>query len=57
MKRLLLLLALALSITSCTGVDVARYADQQPALNLEQFFSQPGWRYTGVDLSAGETQR
>ena len=41
MKRLLLLLALALSITSCTGVDVARYADQQPALNLEQFFSQP----------------
>lgn len=41
MTRFLLLLGLALSIASCGSVDVARYADQQPALSLEQFFSQP----------------
>ncbi|NMY36493.1 DUF3833 domain-containing protein, partial [Pseudomonas sp. WS 5078] len=38
MTRFLLLLAMVLSVTSCTSVDVARYADQQPALNLEHFF-------------------
>ena len=37
----MLLLALVLSVTSCGSVDVARYADQQPALDLERFFSQP----------------
>lgn len=41
MTRFLLLLGLSLSIASCGSVDVARYADQQPALSLEQFFSQP----------------
>ena len=44
---------------------VAHYLVGKPALNIvdigsydvngsyKQFFSQPGWRYTGVDLSAG----
>ncbi|MCL9800256.1 DUF3833 domain-containing protein [Pseudomonas sp. rhizo66] len=41
MTRFLLLLALVLSIASCGSVDVARYADQQPALDLQRFFSQP----------------
>ena len=41
MTRFLLLLGLSLSIASCGSVDVARYADQQPALSLERFFSQP----------------
>ncbi|WP_312492063.1 DUF3833 domain-containing protein [Pseudomonas cremoris] len=41
MTRFLLLLTLVLSISSCGSVDVHRYADQQPALNLERFFSQP----------------
>ena len=41
MTRFLLLLALVLGVASCASVDVARYADQQPALNLEHFFSQP----------------
>ena len=41
MTRFVLLVALVLSVASCSSVDVARYADQQPALNLEHFFSQP----------------
>nr|WP_314486342.1 DUF3833 domain-containing protein [uncultured Pseudomonas sp.] len=41
MTRFLLLLALVLGVASCASVDVARYADQQPALNLKHFFSQP----------------
>ncbi|AWA39733.1 DUF3833 domain-containing protein [Pseudomonas fluorescens] len=41
MTRLVLLLTLILSIASCTSVDVSRYADQQPALDLQRFFSQP----------------
>lgn len=41
MTRLLLLLALVLIVASCGSVDVARYADQQPALDLQRFFSQP----------------
>ncbi|MHB2248016.1 DUF3833 domain-containing protein [Pseudomonas fitomaticsae] len=41
MTRLLLLLALMLNLASCSNVDVTRYADQQPALSLERFFSQP----------------
>ncbi|MFP0198288.1 MULTISPECIES: DUF3833 domain-containing protein [Pseudomonas] len=41
MTRLVLLLTLILSIASCTSVDVSRYADQQPALDLHRFFSQP----------------
>ena len=38
MTRFLLLLALVLGVASCASVDVARYADQQPALNLKHFF-------------------
>ena len=41
MTRFLLLLALVFGVASCASVDVARYADQQPALNLKHFFSQP----------------
>lgn len=41
MTRFLLLLTLVLSVSSCGSVDVIRYADQQPAFNLERFFSQP----------------
>lgn len=41
MTRFLLLLALVLSVASCGSVDVARYADQQPALDLQRFFAQP----------------
>ncbi|WP_025109701.1 DUF3833 domain-containing protein [Pseudomonas sp. H1h] len=41
MSRLLLLLTLVLSVASCGSVDVARYADQQPAFDLQRFFSQP----------------
>ncbi|ABA74549.1 DUF3833 domain-containing protein [Pseudomonas fluorescens] len=41
MTRLVLLLTLLLSIASCTSVDVSRYADQQPTLDLQRFFSQP----------------
>jgi len=41
MTRLVLLLTLLLSIASCTSVDVTRYTDQQPALDLQRFFSQP----------------
>ena len=41
MTRFLLLVAMVLSVASCGSMDVARYADQQPALNLEHFFSQP----------------
>ena len=41
MTRFLVLLALVLSVASCGSVDVARYAEQQPALDLQRFFSQP----------------
>ncbi|PKA73040.1 uncharacterized protein DUF3833 [Pseudomonas baetica] len=41
MTRFLVLLALVLSLSSCGSVDVDHYADQQPAFNLEKFFSKP----------------
>jgi hypothetical protein len=41
MARLVLFLALVLGVASCGSVDVARYADQQPALDLQRFFSKP----------------
>ena len=41
MTRFLLLLTLVFSVASCDSVDVARYADQKPALGLAHFFSQP----------------
>jgi len=41
MARLVLLLALALGVASCGSVDVSHYADQEPALDLQRFFSKP----------------
>lgn len=41
MTRLLVSLFLMLSLSSCGSVDVDHYADQQPQLNLERFFSKP----------------
>lgn len=41
MTRLLVSLLLALSLSGCGCVDVNHYADQQPQLNLERFFSKP----------------
>ncbi len=37
MTRIVLLLALILGVASCGSVDVSRYADQQPALDLQRF--------------------
>ncbi|MGV8842294.1 MAG: DUF3833 domain-containing protein [Pseudomonas sp.] len=41
MTRLLVSVVLLLSLWSCGSVDVGHYADQQPQLNLERFFSKP----------------
>jgi hypothetical protein len=41
MTRFLMALLLMLGLTSCGNVNVDRYADQQPQLDLEQFFSKP----------------
>lgn len=57
MTRFLLLLALVLSVASCGSVDVARYADQQPALNLEHFFSQPVKAWGMFQKSSGEVAK
>ena len=57
MTRFLLLLALVLSISSCGSVDVNRYADQQPALNLERFFSQPVKAWGMFQKRSGEVAK
>jgi hypothetical protein len=41
MTRLWVSLLLALSVSSCANVGVNHYADQQPKLDLERFFSKP----------------
>ena len=41
MTRLLVSLLLMLSLSSCANVGVEHYADQQPQLDLERFFSKP----------------
>ncbi len=41
MTRLLVSLLLALSLASCSHVEVDHYADQKPQLDLERFFSKP----------------
>lgn len=41
MTRLFALIALVLTLSSCSSVDVNHYADQQPKLDLELFFSKP----------------
>lgn len=57
MTRFLLLLLLALSIASCGSVDVARYADQQPTLDLERFFSQPVKAWGMFQKRSGEVAK
>ncbi|WP_192561115.1 DUF3833 domain-containing protein [Pseudomonas gozinkensis] len=57
MTRFLLLMALTLSIASCTSVDVTRYADQQPALDLERFFSQPVKAWGMFQKRSGEVTK
>ena len=57
MTRFLLLLALALSVASCSSVDVARYTDQQPALDLERFFSQPVKAWGMFQKRSGEVAK
>lgn len=57
MTRFLLLLVLALSIASCGSVDVARYADQQPTLDLERFFSQPVKAWGMFQKRSGEVAK
>lgn len=41
MIRLLASLVLVFGLSSCANVEVSHYANQQPQLNLEQFFSKP----------------
>ena len=57
MTRFLLLLTLVLSVSSCGSVDVTRYADQQPALNLERFFSQPVKAWGMFQKRSGEVAK
>ena len=57
MTRFLLLLVLVLSIASCGSVDVARYADQQPTLDLERFFSQPVKAWGMFQRRSGEVAK
>lgn len=57
MTRFLLLLTLVLSVASCGSVDVTRYADQQPALDLEQFFSQPVKAWGMFQKRSGEVAK
>ncbi|WP_095049021.1 DUF3833 domain-containing protein [Pseudomonas sp. Irchel s3h9] len=57
MTRFLLLLTLALSVASCGSVDVARYAEQQPALDLQRFFSQPVKAWGMFQKRSGEVAK
>lgn len=57
MTRFLLLLTLVLSVSSCGSVDVNRYADQQPALDLERFFSQPVKAWGMFQKRSGEVAK
>jgi hypothetical protein len=57
MTRFLLLLTLALSVASCGSVDVARYAEQQPTLDLQRFFSQPVKAWGMFQKRSGEVAK
>jgi hypothetical protein len=57
MTRFLLLLTLALSIASCGNIDVARYADEKPALDLAHFFSQPVKAWGMFQKRSGEVAK
>ncbi|WP_456021044.1 DUF3833 domain-containing protein [Pseudomonas protegens] len=57
MTRFLLSLALVISVASCGSVDVARYADQQPALDLQRFFSHPVKAWGMFQKRSGEVAK
>jgi hypothetical protein len=57
MTRLLVALLLVLSLSSCGGVDVNHYADQQPQLNLERFFSKPVKAWGIFEKRSGEVAK
>jgi len=53
----MLLLVLLLGVASCGSVDVSHYADQQPTLNLERFFSKPVKAWGMVQKRSGEVAK
>jgi len=57
MPRLLASLFLMLSLCSCTGVSVEHYADQQPTLDLERFFSKPVKAWGIFEKRSGEVAK
>lgn len=57
MTRLLVSLLLVLGLSSCGGVDVNHYADQQPQLNLERFFSKPVKAWGIFEKRSGEVAK
>ncbi|MGV8921420.1 MAG: DUF3833 domain-containing protein [Pseudomonas sp.] len=57
MTRLLVSLFLVLSLTSCGSVEVGHYADQQPQLNLEHFFSKPVKAWGIFEKRSGEVAK
>lgn len=57
MPRLLASLFLMLSLCSCTGVGVEHYADQQPTLDLERFFSKPVKAWGIFEKRSGEVAK
>ena len=57
MTRLLLLLTLALTVASCGSVDVTRYADEKPTLDLAHFFSQPVKAWGMFQKRSGEVAK
>ncbi|WLI30905.1 DUF3833 domain-containing protein [Pseudomonas rhodesiae] len=57
MVRLLVSLLLVASLCSCTGVGVDHYADQQPKLDLERFFSKPVKAWGIFEKRSGEVAK
>jgi hypothetical protein len=57
MTRLLLVLTLLLSLSSCGSVDVGRYAGEQPRLDLQHFFSQPVKAWGMFQKRSGEVAK
>ena len=57
MVRLLVSLLLVASLCSCTGVGVNHYADQQPKLDLERFFSKPVKAWGIFEKRSGEVAK
>lgn len=55
--RFLLLLALVFSVASCGNVDVVDYANQQPALSLERYFSKPVKAWGMFQKRSGEVAK